>query len=331
MRLLRMIGIIMIVMLVLFFTVPFLLPDSVEVHKSMQINTSAQTVFRQVNNLQNWRNWSPFELGDPNMESVYEGPIQGVGAKHIWVSETMGDGSLTILESNPYTFIKGLLDMKDGGMATDEWSFVENSEGVEVTWTLKLTGLKYPFHRYFGFFIGSMMRPMQQKGLEKLKEVSEAIPASVPISLVDLEPQYSVSIMDSAMITGLEAVMAANIAELELFMKQGRISAEGPLYALYYNWDEDKPVGMRVGFPVVGEVKESGRVNYMPTPGGKALKAIYNGPYDESGKAHFDMDAYMLDFGYQRRSIPIMEIYQIGPMQEQDSSKWVTHIYYFVE
>lgn len=331
MRLLRMIGIIFVVLMILFFTVPLLLPDSVEISKSIEINASAQTVFRQVNNLKNWRNWSPFELGDPNLLSVYEGPEQGVGARHIWTSKEMGDGSLTILESVPYTYIKNLLDMKDGGGAIDEWIFAENADRVLVTWTLKLTDLKYPFHRYFGFFIGSLMGPMQEKGLDKLKEVSEAMIPSVPISLVEFESFPTVSIMDSAMIADLGALMQAGVSELEVFMKRSRINPEGPLFAMYYNWDDDKPVAMRVGFPVIGEIKESGRVNFMHTPSGKALKAVYAGPYESSGKAHFDIDAYILDFGYQRSPLPILESYLVGPMQEADASKWITHIYYFIE
>ncbi|MDP3446152.1 MAG: SRPBCC family protein, partial [Ignavibacteria bacterium] len=157
MKALKFIGILLLIVVAVFFTLPLLMSDHAEVKQSIFIEAKAQTVFRQVNNLQNWRNWSPFEMGDPEMESIYEGPKSGVGCKHVWKSKEMGDGSLTILESRPYEFIQGALTMGESGTALDEWTFIEKDGGTEVTWYLKLSDLSYPFYKYFGFFAESMM------------------------------------------------------------------------------------------------------------------------------------------------------------------------------
>jgi effector-binding domain-containing protein len=331
MKALKFIGVLFLLLLAVLLTLPLIMPNHAETSSSIFVQSNAQTVFRQVNNLRNWSNWSPFVFENPTMVSVYSGPEVGVGSSHSWKSDDMEDGSMTILASKPYEFIQILLDMKEGGLALDEWSFEEKDGGVEVIWTLKLSDLKYPFHRYFGFFLESMLKPMQEKGLEKLKEVSEVAPQSIKIELIELQAEPSVTVLDSAMVKDLKIISEKNFAELQLFMKRARIQPTGTAFAMFYNWDDDKPVLMRVGYPIAEEVKESGRIVYFMRPGGKAIKGVYVGPYESSAVAHYDIDAYMLDFGYIQSKMPIWEEYIIGPLDETDPNKWVTYIYYYLE
>lgn len=331
MRALKFIGVLLLLILVVIFTIPLILPDHAQVSQSITINAKAQTVFRQVNKLKNWRNWSPFEGGDSNMESIYEGPEMGVGSKHSWKSKNMGDGSLTILKSQPYSFIQSEMEMNGGGVALDEWTFAETSTGVEVTWTLKLSNLKYPFHRYFGFFIESMMRPMQEKGLQKLKEVSEASRQSIDIEVVDLKSFHSFTIMDSAMMGELETLMKKNMDELSQYFKKYKVQPAGPPFAMFYNWETEKPIRMRVGYPIFEETKETGRVNYFSTISGTAIRGTMLGGYAQAYAAHNDMDAYMADFGLKQSAKPVWEMYLVSSHTEPDSTKWITHIYYYFD
>jgi effector-binding domain-containing protein len=331
MRALKFIGVLFLLLLVVLLTLPIIMPDKAETSESIFIESNAQTVFRQVNNLKNWSNWSPFNFDNPQMESVYDGPEFGVGSRHIWKSEEMGNGSMIVLTSIPYEFIQILLDMKEGGRALDEWIFEEKEGGVHVTWTLKLSELKYPFYRYFGFFLGSMMKPMQEKGLIKLKEVSELSKKSIPIELVEIESQPSVVIFDSAMMNEMGTKMHLNFSEIDLYMKRAKIQSSGYSFAMYYNWDKNKPIKFGVGYPVSEEVKESGRVNFFSRPAGNALKGKYTGPYSSSAQAHLDFDKYIEEFGYKQSQMPIWEEYITGPNEEVDSTRWITHIYYFID
>jgi effector-binding domain-containing protein len=173
-----------------------------------------------------------------------------------------------------------------------------------------------------------MLKPMQEKGLEKLKEVSEVAPQSISIELIELEAEASITVLDSAMVKDLKIISEKNFAELQLFMKRARVQPTGTAFAMYYNWDDDKPVLMRVGYPIAEEVKESGRLVYFMRPGGKALKGVYVGSYESSAVAHYDIDAYMLRFWIHVKSkMPIWEEYIIGPMDETDPNKWVTHTF----
>jgi effector-binding domain-containing protein len=330
MRVIKFFGVLILIVLVVLTILPVFLPAEAEVSQSILIDASPQTIFRQVNSYKKWRDWSPFELGDPDMKSVYSGPESGVGAAHTWKSEDMGDGSMVILKSEPYSFIQGELDMGSNGKALDEWSFKKTESGTEVVWTLKLADLSYPFGKYFGAFLKSIMQPTQEKGLNKLKEVSELARESVVIERVELMEQPSIVIFDSTKIAGMNGVIEKAMNELYAFMRKSKLEPAGSTFTMYYNWDTTTYIKMGIGFPVYEEVKSQGRVEFFMRPAGKAAKAICIGPYENLGPAHEDMDKYFSDFGLSYTEKPVWEEYVTDPSIEPDSQKWLTNIYYYV-
>ncbi|NOU47041.1 MAG: hypothetical protein HOO86_08270 [Bacteroidales bacterium] len=330
MRALKFFGVLILIVLVILAILPVFLPEEVAVSERILIETNPQTVFRQVNNYKNWRSWSPFELGDPQMKSEYSGPESGKGAIYSWTSEEMGDGNMTILQSEPYKFIQSRLEMGSSGTAFDEWNFNESGAGTEVIWTLRLKDLSYPFGRYFGAFLKSIMQPNQEKGLKRLKEVTEAFPESITIERVDLKAQPSIVIFDSTKIAGMQTTMKKAMDELHVFMKRSNVNASGPAFILYYNWDTTTYIKMRIGFPVFEEVKSQGRVEFYIRPSGIAAKAVSYGPYEKLGEAHDEMAKYFDEFDLTYSEKPVWEEYLIDPSNEPDSTKWQTNIYYYI-
>lgn len=331
MRVLKFIGFVLLFLLVVALVLPLIMPDKAETSQQILINAKAQTAFRQVNSLKNWQSWSPFEMGDTNMVSTYEGPEQGIGSKHIWTSKTMGDGSMVIIDSKPYQFIQSELDFGSNGKAIDEWTFMPTDEGLEVQWTLKVSELKYPFGKYFGFFLESLMKPMQEKGLQKLKEIVEASQESVDIEELVIEPQPSLSIFDSVTIDNMGLFMEKSMHGLGEYVNRHKIAISGSAFTMYYNWDPNGYIKMRAALPVLGEQKEKGNIEYYIRPGGTVVMATYRGPYDQIGKAHEDIEAYFKDFNLEYADQPIFEEYVTGPETDPDPQKWLTKIYYFVQ
>jgi len=330
MRIIKFFGILFLVVLTVLALLPVFLPEKAEKSQSILIKARPQTIFHQVNNLRNWRHWSPFELGDTSRKSAYSGPESGKGATDSWTSKGMRKGSMTILQSNPYSFIQSNLDMGSTGIALDEWSFKETDSVTEVVWTLKLSKLSYPFGKYFGAFIGSLMQPSQEKGLAKLKEVCEALPESVSIEQVILKAQSSVVVVDSTKFAGLALTMAQAFGELNLYMKRSKLEAAGAPFALFYNCDTTTYIKMRIGFPVYDEVKSQGKVEYFVRPGGSVAKATYIGPYNKLGDAHLELKQYFSDFGLHYADEPVCEEYVTGASTEQTSENFQTTIYYFI-
>jgi effector-binding domain-containing protein len=294
------------------------------------IKAKPEVVFRQVNSLKNWKNWSPFELGDQSMKPVYSGPETGEGAKLSWKSADKGDGSMLILQSEPYKFLQSQLDMGSSGMAFDEWNFTQNGDSIEVNWTVKILNLSYPFGKYFGAFLGSIMQPMQEKGLNKLKEVSESAAEPVGIEIIQLEEQPSIIVYDSTLYKDMSVFMQKCMTELAIFMKESKIQPSGPAFTMYENWDTTKYIRMRVGFPVPDEVKERGSVSYYLRPGGPALKAVLIGPYEQLYRAHEEIAMYFAEFKLSYSSLPVWEEYVTDPSVEPDQNKIQTNIFYYI-
>lgn len=319
----------MLVMFLLFLG--FFISKEAETQQHIYIKAPPQTVFRLVNDLKQWVSWSPFLSGEDDLSSTFSGPGRGVGSKLLWQGKDGRRGSQEIVASNPYQNLTIALEMANGAQAFDEWTFGDTTGGVLVQWKLRMTGLSYPFQRYFGYFIGGLMKPLQEKGLQNLKALAEAAPLPTPIELVETETIHALAILDSAMMPQLEQRMAEDYAALRKTMSAGRLAASGPAFAVYYNWAEDVPVKFRVAYPVAEEVREHGEVHHYAWEGGKAAKAVWTGDPAGMAKVHQDMDEYLADFGYALRGAGVYEVYRGGGLNEGDTTGHITEVYYPVK
>lgn len=177
MKALKIIGITLLVIIVLFVGISFLISPDVNVERSIVISAPAEIVFDQVNTLKNWEKWSPWHQIDPMMKLTYEGPESGAGAKYYWSSDdsNVGNGSLTIVESRPYTYIKTEMDFMEQGMGTSTYRFEEAEGGVKLTWGMNSNMGNNPIMRYLGLFMESLIGPDFEKGLNSIKMIAENI------------------------------------------------------------------------------------------------------------------------------------------------------------
>jgi len=327
MKALKIIGVILVILLAIFLIVPFFLANQVIISEHMMIKAKPATLFNQVNTLHNWDNWSPFHKADTAMTTEYSGPEKGVGSTMSWLSKTMGDGSLTIAVSTPYTYIKSdLLFQPEQGAAIDEWFFEPQDEGIEVTWTTTLIDLDYPMGRYMGLMAKTMMKPFMTSGLNTLKEYCESLPISVDITMVDVESVPSLSIMDATTVDGIGELLGKNYGLIMEYMKAKKIDMAGIPYTVYYNWDPNGVIHLRAAIPVSTEVPGRGVVEYFELPATKAVFAKHVGGHD-TGATHEAIGEYISDFGIETDDF-VWEVYVIDSMNEPDESKWETDIYY---
>ncbi|MCW3103987.1 MAG: hypothetical protein JWO09_2427 [Bacteroidetes bacterium] len=178
MKILKKIGIALLVLVALFLIVSLFLPSNVRVERSTQINVPASVAFSQVNNFHNWPQWSYWDNIDPAMKSTYEGPESGVGAKHLWTSdnENVGHGNITIVESKPDTLI--LTDLEFEGMGTSRggWKFRNEGNGCIATTYMDMDmGF---FGRVPGLMMDGMLGGDFEKTLAGLKKHCESMPAA---------------------------------------------------------------------------------------------------------------------------------------------------------
>ena len=148
----------------------YLLPRSYSIQSSVDIAAAPDKIFPLVNELPNWRDWSPW--GAEGLEVQYSGEAAGVGSIQTW-SDPRGDGKLYITDSQANE--KVTYKMRSGGFPEMESSIeLSSSDGnTSVTWSSEGELPNGAFYGFFALLFQSGMQAEYDRGLAKLKSVAE--------------------------------------------------------------------------------------------------------------------------------------------------------------
>jgi len=147
-----------------------------EVTRSISVAAPPDQIFSLVNDFHQWRQWSPWEDLDPDLQRTYSGADAGVGAHYAWKgNRKAGEGSMEIVGSGPdgvdvdLTFLKPF-------KATNRVRLALNptSQGTDVVWTM--TGEQTGLMALFGKLVpmDRLVGKDFEKGLARLKAAAEA-------------------------------------------------------------------------------------------------------------------------------------------------------------
>ena len=153
----------------------FLLPQTVTVARSVEINKPASDIFPYVNSLKATQDWSPWLERDPDVKLEYDGPDVGVGAKMAWASENrnVGNGSQEILVSDPDKLVETALDFGEMGTAKARFILEGAGDVTKVTWNLEADMGTNPVGRWMGLTLDRLVGGDYEKGLANLKSLVE--------------------------------------------------------------------------------------------------------------------------------------------------------------
>lgn len=115
-------------------------PNQFRIARSALIPAAPATVFAQINDLQHWRGWSPWEGRDPDLKRTYSGPAAGTGAAYAWAGNNkVGEGRMEITESVPDERIVFKLDFLKPFEAHNRATFLLRPEqgGTQVEWAME--------------------------------------------------------------------------------------------------------------------------------------------------------------------------------------------------
>jgi len=324
----------------------FVSPSHVHVERSRIIKAPSSVIHGQINDLKNWTKWSPWHKIDTAMKIEYNSIASGAGAGYKWTSnnKNVGSGDMTITSSSKDSIVTAM-NFMDQGVATANFIFSkpDNSEDsstseTKITWTMDMDMGLNPIGRIFGLFMDKMVGPDFEKGLNSLKEVSEAIPAG-PKSYRGFEvleenaPEKIYIIKkDSMSWDNIEPFYTKNIPVLLATLKKSKLEIAGPPSALYFKWDSvSKTAVMAIAVPVLSDINAKVKgYETLVIPSGKNLHITYQGGYGQIGGAHYAMDDYMKEKHLLQEN-PIIEEYVSGPDEETDSTKWITNVLYRVK
>lgn len=323
--------------IVVLLIVGFVLPSKFEITKSMQVNAPAAYVFEEVNDLQKWGNWSYWHSLDPQTELTYSDQKSGKGATYSWKSDKTGEGKLVVTESTPSASIAAdLFFMEAAEPSKASYKFEPNGEGTNVTMSFSTDFGMNPIMRWMGaVMFPSEMEKAFDYNLSKLKEIAEAKPKfSIAISEEEAKPMSYVGISTTMSFEDPAAIsnqMAKSYGELMGALTKAKVEMAGHPFALYPKWDETtKTMEMVCALPVAEGAKIPAKYKIMQNPGGKVVKAIHMGNYDNMMGTHEQLAQYIEYKKLLFNGAP-WEVYVTDPMMEKDTAKWVTEIYYPVQ
>lgn len=338
MKVLKRILLAVAIIIVLVIVIGFFLPSHSHVERSIIIKAPQQVVFDQINDLHKWNKWSPWAKKDPNMQISYSGPETGVGSSYTWKgNREVMSGKQTIVTSTAPSLVVN--EMRFEGF--DEPSMVsfkidKADEGTKVTWSLESETGNNPIHRYFGLMMDKMVGPDFESGLANLKQIAESMPkkdttanAGIIDTTVTAQQVYCITEHSSVDPGEIGKKLGAAYGEISDMMKKNKEEMAGHPFAIYNNYSP-QGVDMQACIPVAKTGKISGRVTAMETKAGRAIKMDYWGNYNKMNAAHNAMQDYISQKHLTRNGAP-WEVYVTDPMNEKDTAKWLTQIYYPVQ
>ena len=150
------------------FVISMFLPSTFKVERSLTINKPADSLFNQVNNLKNWENWDPWQKKDSTMVNSYLGPIEGMGATHMWTGKD-GKGNITILQSISPDIVIYQLQFEGFDPMQSRIEFDAQTDSItNVKWTTEGDMGNNPIKKYFALMMDNMMGPDYEAGLQEL-------------------------------------------------------------------------------------------------------------------------------------------------------------------
>lgn len=178
MKVLKRIVIALVAIVVAAVLVSFTLPRHATVSRSVDIAAPVETIFPIVSDLRRFNEWSPWFDRDPEAKYTFTGPVDGVGQTMNWTSKKpdVGSGKQTITRLDAPKEVEMLLDFGQQGAADATFRLEPNGGVTKVTWGFSSDTGFNPVMRYMGMMFDKWIGPDYEKGLARLKEVSEKPP-----------------------------------------------------------------------------------------------------------------------------------------------------------
>ena len=150
-----------------------ILPKNYTVSRSVVINAPTEKIHTYVNDLNMLNQWSPWEESDPDL-IIQKGHItSGVGAHQSWSGKS-GSGELTLTKSDPDIGIEyKLLFNEKKYKCESSIKYKNHTNSTEVVWNMNGYANMPVLGGYFALLMDSMVGPMFEKGLHRLKRVVE--------------------------------------------------------------------------------------------------------------------------------------------------------------
>jgi effector-binding domain-containing protein len=300
----------------------FLLPQKVNVKRTLVMRASQGSIFEQINTLKNWTKWSPWLKMDTAIQLTFSGPETGIGASYSWLStnKNVGRGSLTIIGSVPNDSLLILIDYGTSGKSNGKFILAKDKQSTEVTWCLESDLGMNPISRWFGLFLDHMAGPDLEKGLSNIDKLLAENRMVNEFEIIDYEvpAQIVLSIRDTASLKTLSPKLTSMYNRLSVFLKSRNLSPTGAPMTIFHSFINDK-FDIETCFPVESCLAVPDQFTCTEKENQKAVMIQYVGNYKCINQAYSALQTYIANKNLQVIGPP-REIYVTDPSVQADSS-----------
>ncbi len=300
-------GLLLVIALVLgalFAVGTFLLPNSLEVTRTVTVERPRAAVFAMVNDLRIAKEWSPYYARDPDADYTFNGD-PGAGQTMRWVSDVreVGSGRMSIVDSVHNEEVQSILEMGERATLNADMLLRRVEGGTAVNWTVTAEcgegWINVPC-RYMNLILRGVVQKELDSGLARLKTLAEQLPN---VDFETLNPQFDevapqpfvYSVVETAPNNAVEIERAESLGldQVRRFMTEYQLTQAGPLTRVVTDQDGER-MTYRVGYPYSGArpLTVVG-VQVGETPSGQVMHVLVEGDRNNVGAAYAQMDAYL--------------------------------------
>ena len=176
MKVLKVVGIIILVLAVIIVVGGMFLPKTYSVSRSTVINASDSIVYKNIADFNEFYKWNPWAKMEPTAKTKVSGPIAAPGHLYEWDGKETGQGYMKVKSVEPNKMVDIELKFIKPFESLSDTRFDITPEGVgnKVIWTM--SGDNNLMGKWMGVFMSmdKMIGKDFEDGLKYLKEKSEA-------------------------------------------------------------------------------------------------------------------------------------------------------------
>jgi uncharacterized protein YndB with AHSA1/START domain len=173
MKLVKWIGIVVGVLVAVFFVGAVFIDPAYRVERTAVINAPAPKIYALIADPKAWVKWTVWNRREPDMKMAFSGAASGQGAKWEWEGKD-GRGNMEFTAAVPDRSIAYRLGFVEMNMYSNgALTLAPEGSGTRITWTNEGNVGKNPMMRWFVPFMDSMMGPDFEGGLANLKALAE--------------------------------------------------------------------------------------------------------------------------------------------------------------
>lgn len=303
-----------------------------QVSRSIQIDTSPESVFNTVSDFGTWTTWSPWLCAEPDAKVTVSEDSNSVGSLYSWDGNLVGAGEIEHRKLEPGKYIEEEIRFTKPWKSQSKVTFELEpvGESTKITWNM------YGSLPFFMFWMKGMMEALigmdYDRGLKMLKEhieTGQILSTTKIVGTKSIGPLSMVGVRGKSALKDIGPTMESMIGQAIDKMSQLGIPTEGEMISVYHDFVmKTETFDFSTGF-VVNEIPESvagAGLSSWSIPQVNALRVDHIGSYQNLGNPWSAANQYARYKKMKMSKVGAFELYKNSP-EDTAPADLLTEIY----